>query len=65
MEGVGTFKKSSAALQSFFTKCSFKTTRINKLEYGSETTFAISQCPRMHVEGNTLHHFLEGIFASS
>ena len=65
MEGVGTFKKSSAALKSFFTKCSFKTTRINKLEYGSEATFPISQCPRMNVEGSRLHHFLGGIFGSS
>ena len=36
----------------YFLDCRFTAARINKLEYGNDATFPISQCPRMHVEGS-------------
>ena len=39
-------KEFSATLQSYFTEWRFKTIPINKLQYGSEATFPISQSQR-------------------
>ena len=51
IEDVGTFKRIQRYIAVLLYGMEFKTIPLNKLQYGSEATFPISQSQRMHVEG--------------